>query len=115
MLRNASPITALSRALMTATLAIALNAALLGSLLNQPTRGQSLLLAEHPVAVPVMVGHLASASIAAGFKASFGHVARDLRHAQRNVVRSIHHGARNVSARLPWSDTASNATPPCVG
>lgn len=113
MQRNAPRTTNLNRMLTAAVLAIGLNASLLGALIEHPTRGESFLMAQNPVAMPVMVGTVTFNALKAGFKASFGHAARDLRHAERNMLRGIHHGARTVGALVSWSGTPANAAPTC--
>jgi hypothetical protein len=98
---------------MAATLAVGLNATLLAALMDQPTRGQSLLVVQNPAAMPLMVGSLSLSAFKAGFQTSFGHAERDLRHAKRNLVRSIHHSTRNVAALVSWSGAPANAAPTC--
>lgn len=104
-----------SRTLLSLAVAVGLNAAMLGTLLNQPTRGETLLVAEHPLAMPVLAGETTFSALKAGFRARFAHAARDLRHAERNVLRGLHHGARAVGALVSWSGTPATAAPTCLG
>ncbi len=113
MQRNTPRTMTFNRMLVGAVLAIGLNVTLLGALANQPTRGESLLVAQNPVAIPMMVGSVTFSALKAGFVASFGHAGRDLRHAERNLLRSIHHSARTVGALVSWSGAPANAAPTC--
>jgi hypothetical protein len=96
-----------------AVLAVGLNASLLGALATQPTHGEMLLVAQNPTAMPLMVGTLSFSAFKAAFLASFGHAARDIRHAERNLLRSIHHGARDVAAMVSSSGAPADAAPTC--
>ncbi len=111
--RNSPRTLTQNRTLIAVAFAIGLNASLLGALLHQPTRGEAFLIARNPLAVPMMVGTVTFSSLKAGFEAHFGHAGRDLRHAERNLLRGLHHGARAVGALISWSGTPANAAPAC--